>query len=59
MLICEGYKMFKGSAMIVPKNPKFKPHKEHGVWLFKPEHRCWYCGGVSYPEEIVQEIEED
>lgn len=57
MLCCEGYKMFKGAAMVVPKNPKFPPRAERGTWLYKPEYDCWYVNGHSYPSEIVN-IEE-
>ena len=59
VLSCEGYKMFRGSAMIVPKNPKFPPRKEYGDWLYKPEWDCWYVNGSSYPAEIVQDIEDE
>ena len=54
MLSCEGYKMFKGSARIVPPNPKFPPRAEEGTWLYKPEHDCWYVNGWSYPASIVE-----
>ncbi len=53
MLCCEGYKMFDGVAMIVPKNPRFAPYVEDGVWLYKPEYDCGYVNGSSYPAEIV------
>ena len=58
MLECEGYKMFRGKATIVPKNKLFKPYQIEGDWLYKPEYNCWYCGGWSYPAEIVTDIEE-
>lgn len=57
MLRCEGYMMFKGTAMVVPKNTKFPPRAETGTWLYKPEYDCWYVNGHSYPSEIVN-IEE-
>lgn len=53
MLKCEGYMMFKGRATVVPKNEKFPPHEENGTWLYKPEYKCWYVNGRSYPAEIV------
>lgn len=58
ILQCEGYKMFEGTADIVPINPEIKPFEVTGVWLYKPEFHCWYCNGKSFPEEIV-EIKED
>ena len=59
MLKCEGFRMFSGSAVVRPKNPKFEPRTIKGTWLYKPEYKCWYCGGSSYPEEIVTEICEE
>lgn len=53
MLKCEGYMMFNGKAMVVPKNSKFPPREENGTWLYKPEYDCWYVNGHSYPAEIV------
>ena len=58
MLMCEGYKMFKGKADIVAVNPKFSKSDVSGVWLYKPEYDCWYCNGSSYPAEIVKNIRE-
>lgn len=57
MLKCEGYMMFEGSATIVPVNRM--PYTVSGTWLYKPEHDCWYCGGVSYPASIVTDIREE
>ena len=53
MLSCEGYKMFRGCAKIVPPNSKFPPFEEHGDWLYKPEYDCWYVNGHSYPAKVV------
>ena len=58
MLSCENYKMFRGTATIVPKNPKFPPFEVTGDWLYKGEWKTWYCRGSSYPESIVQDIRE-
>lgn len=49
---CEGYKMFQGTMKIKPLNPFIKPLEIEGIWLYKPECKCWYCGGASYPEDI-------
>ena len=53
MLSCEGYKMFRGKAKIVPPNPKFLPFIEEGDWLYKPDYDCWYVNGHSYPARVV------
>lgn len=58
ILQCEDYKMFEGTAEIVPINPEFEPFEVTGVWLYKPEFNCWYCNGRSFPEEVVK-IKED
>lgn len=52
MLSCEGYKMFRGIMKIIPINRA--PYTEEGDWLYKPEYKCWYCNGSSYPEEICE-----
>ena len=61
MLVCEGFKMFDGSALITPKNDRFPPRRIHGTWLYKPgeEYDCWYVNGSSYPAEVVSDIQED
>lgn len=52
MLTCEGYKMFKGVMKIV----RFNGNTEciEGIWLYKPECKCWYCNGSSYPAEVCE-----
>ena len=57
MIKCEGFKAFKGSA-IVFKGKKFE-EKKTGDWLYKPEYDCWYCNGSSYPASTVSDIEEE
>ena len=59
MLTCEGYKMFKGSAVVTPKNPKFPQMIIHGTWLYKPDTACWYCAGSSFMEEVVSDFSEE
>lgn len=45
MLKCEGFKMFKGTARIVPTNPDFPPYELEGTFLYRPDYDCWYgCG---------------
>lgn len=57
MLECEGYKMFFGSAQILPVNRE--PFVVRGTWLYKPQYDTWYCSGRSYPACIVGEITEE
>lgn len=56
MIKCEGYKMFRGSALFTPKNTKFTPMTVKGNWLYKPEYDCWYCNGSSFPASAVSNI---
>lgn len=58
MLECEGFKMFSGTMLVTPKNDNFPPQEITGVWLYKPEYDCWYCGGWSYSAEICQILED-
>ena len=53
MLECEGFKMFHGLVQINARNRPM-PQLIYGTWLYKPDTDCWYCGGQSYPAEIVQ-----
>lgn len=59
MLEAQGYKMFKGTAKIVPHTKSVEPFELYGTWLYKPETGCWYIKGQSYVEEIVQDFKED
>lgn len=59
MLECEGYKMFKGQATIVPINKYIPEFVEKGTFLYKPEHNCWYVNGHSYPAKIVERIRDE
>ena len=56
MLTCEGYKLFYGTATVVPVNAE--PYDVTGTWLYKPEYGCWYCNGSSYPQGIIENIRE-
>lgn len=60
MLNVEGYKMFRGSALITP-NPKSgrQPFREYGDWLFKPTYNTWYVNGKSFDSTIVSDIHDD
>lgn len=52
MIAVEGYKAFSGKMLITPRNPNFKPYTVEGDWLYKPDTNCWYCKGISYPEDV-------
>lgn len=58
MICVEGYKAFHGTMRITPKNPKIEPFDKTCDWLYKPEHKCWYGGGLSYSEEICKVVKE-
>jgi len=46
MLVCEGYKMFKGRMKVTPApGATRKPFYMTGTFLYKPEYDCWYCNG--------------
>lgn len=59
MLTCEGYKMFQGTATIVPKAPGWDPFEIKGTWLYKPQTGCWYVNGQSFDAAIAQNIQEE
>ena len=50
----EGYRFFTGTMLIIHPDPDTPPEKISGHWLYKPETGCWYCGGISYPEDICE-----
>lgn len=63
MLECDGFKMCRGTGRIVPLNG-IPPFERRGTWLYKPEHKCWYCEDetgwcASFPEVVVSEIREE
>lgn len=59
MIKVEGYKAFRGTMLITPKNPQFEPFTVTGEWLYKPEYDCWYCGGRSYMAGVCEVITDD
>ena len=52
----EGFKAFRGTMRITPKAavPSFDLH---GDWLYKPDTKCWYGKGSSFPEDICTIME--
>ena len=59
MIKVEGYKAFNGIMRIVPKNTQMLPFELLGDWLYKPDTKCWYGKGQSFPEEICEIIKEN
>ena len=59
ILKSEGYKMFRGTATIVPTANNWPPFEVTGDWLYKPEWDCWYVNGHSYPAEVVHDIKDE
>ena len=54
----EGYMAFHGTMKITPDNALYPPYYVMDKdWLYKPDTKCWYAGGSSYPEEICQIVE--
>lgn len=49
----EGYKAFRGGMQIM-RTDGADPVEISGDWLYKPDTRCWYCGGRSYPDSICK-----
>lgn len=56
MISVEGYKAFRGTMCITPKNPNMEAFNLTGDWLYKPEYQCWYCKGQSFMDEICEII---
>lgn len=59
MIKVEGYKAFRGTMRITPKNAEIFPYELTSDWLYKPEYKCWYGGGHSYPEEVCEVVRDD
>lgn len=50
IVMCEGYQAFRGTMRIAPSSGNTEDIT--GDWMYKPDTRCWYCRGRSYPVEI-------
>lgn len=48
----EGYRAFCGYMKITPKDKRYLPIEVFGDWLYRPDTKCWYCKGRSYPAEV-------
>lgn len=59
MIKVEGYKAFRGTMKIVPKNPKFEPMKIRTDWLYNPNTGYWYGDGRSFLPEICKIVEDE
>ena len=58
MIEVEGYKAFHGTMRITPR-VSIPPFEITADWLYKPEYKCWYGGGRSFPQDICTIIEEE
>lgn len=57
MIECEGYKAFHGDLEITPMNPDIEPFTIYNTdFLYKPDTKCWYGNGRSFPVEVVSNI---
>lgn len=52
----EGFKAFRGTMRITPK-AAVPAYDLHGDWLYKPDTKCWYGKGSSFPEDICTIME--
>ena len=52
----EGFKAFRGTMRITPK-AAVPAYNLHGDWLYKPDTKCWYGKGSSFPEDICTIME--
>ena len=59
MIKVDGYKAFRGVMKITPKCESVPPFELEGDWLYKPDTKCWYGKGQSFPEEICEIIKEN
>lgn len=58
MIKVEGYKAFRGTMRIVPKDAKFEPFELRGDWMYKPGADCWYGCGRSFYADICEVVED-
>lgn len=58
MLTCEGFWMFRGTCRITPINGR-TPFTLGGTWLYRPDMNTWYCGGASFPADVVEVVEDE
>lgn len=56
MIEVEGFKAFRGSMRIVFDRGN-SADVIRGGWLYKPDTKCWYNGGVSYPAKCCTVLE--
>jgi len=53
LMIVEGYSMFHGTMQVSDYSGQ-RTTEITGDWLFKPDTKCWYCRGESYPHEMCK-----
>ena len=58
MIEVEGYKAYHGDMHIVPTNRLYSAfYICDKDWLYKPDKKCWYGDGRSFPEAICFPID--
>lgn len=58
MICVEGFRAFHGTMRIAPKGGSVPPFELTGDWLYKPDTRCWYGQGRSFPVEACMVVSE-
>lgn len=56
MIEVEGFKAFRGSMRITFDRGN-SADVIRGEWLYKPDTKCWYSGGISYPAKCCTVLE--
>lgn len=56
IIYVEGFKAFHGTMRITPKM-KVPSFELTGDWLYKPDAKCWYGKGSSFPDDICEIVE--
>lgn len=59
MIQVEGYKAFRGTMCIAPKDTRFEPFELRGDWLYRPDTDCWYGCGRSFCADICEIVEDE
>lgn len=58
MIKVEGFKAFRGSLRVTPKNANIAPFLLKGDFLYMPDTDCWYNAGRSFMSNICEVVED-
>lgn len=58
MIKVDGYKAFRGTLRITPKNG-MEPFELEGEFLYNPIYKCWYGNGRSFSDDICEVVRDD